>query len=92
MRYLKRAIDQSLLAWKQDAGRKPLLLRGARQTGKTTAIRHFAKSFEHFVEVNFEHDQSVQEFFVGDLDVRAICAKLEMRYNTPILPGRTLFF
>ncbi|MBO4619150.1 MAG: ATP-binding protein [Victivallales bacterium] len=92
MRYLERAIDQSLLTWKQDASRKPLLLRGARQTGKTTAIRHFAKSFEHFVEVNFEHDRGVQEFFDGELDVRAICAKLEMRYNTPILPGRTLVF
>ena len=92
MRYLERAIDHSLVAWKQDASHKPLLLRGARQTGKTTAVRHFAKSFEHFVEVNFEHDRGVQEFFAGELDVRAICAKLEMRYNTPILPGRTLVF
>ena len=92
MRYFERVIDQSLLAWKQETSRKTLLLRGARQTGKTTAVRQFSKSFEHFVEVNFEQDRGVQEFFAGDLDVRAICAKLEMRYNTPILPGRTLLF
>ena len=92
MNYLRRAIDQVLLDWKQDASRKPLLLRGARQTGKTTAVRHLANSFEHFVEVNFEQDSGVQEFFAGDLEVRAICAKLEMRYNTPLLAGRTLLF
>lgn len=92
MNYLTRNIDQVLLTWKQDTVRKPLLLRGARQTGKTTAIRHFAKSFEFFVEVNFERDVGVRRFFEGDLDVRKICSMLEMRYNTPILPGRTLLF
>ena len=41
--YIKRKIDEALKDWKNDPSHKPLLLRGARQTGKTTAVRHLAK-------------------------------------------------
>ena len=92
MNYFPRTIDHVLLDWKQENGRKPLLLRGARQTGKTTAVRHFAETFKFFVEVNFERDLGVRRFFEGDLDVRRICSMLELRYNTPVLPRQTLLF
>ena len=52
--YIQRRIDQQLLEWKQGNVRKPLLLRGARQVGKSSAVRHFGESFEHYIEVNFE--------------------------------------
>ena len=43
--YISRNIDSALLEWKNDPFRKPMLLRGARQTGKTTAVRHFAEQY-----------------------------------------------
>jgi predicted AAA+ superfamily ATPase len=52
--YIPRSIDQQLLEWKQGNVRKPLLLRGARQVGKSSAIRHLGETFEHYIEVNFE--------------------------------------
>ena len=54
MQYLKRDIDAFLSAWKADAQRKPLIIRGARQVGKTASIRHFAaERYSHVVEINF---------------------------------------
>jgi uncharacterized protein len=44
--YLERSIDAELLTWKESAKRKPLLIRGARQVGKSTAVRHLSKTFE----------------------------------------------
>jgi len=52
--YFKRHIDSYLLEWKNDANRKPLLVRGARQVGKSSAIRYFGKSFKYFIEINIE--------------------------------------
>ena len=52
--YIPRSLDQQLLEWKQGNVRKPLLLRGARQVGKSSAVRHLGETFEHYIEVNFE--------------------------------------
>ena len=51
--YLRREIDKDLLEWKTDASRKPLLLRGARQVGKSSAIRELARHFDFFLEIKF---------------------------------------
>ncbi|MBP5640604.1 MAG: hypothetical protein J6X55_14055 [Victivallales bacterium] len=52
--YLKRKIDSFLKEWRQEEDRLPLIIRGARQVGKTEAIRHFAKqSYRHVVGINF---------------------------------------
>ena len=55
MSYLQRNIDNDLLEWKNSDSRKPLLLRGARQVGKSSAIRELGKQFEYFLEINFEN-------------------------------------
>jgi predicted AAA+ superfamily ATPase len=54
--YLKRNIDEILLSWSREKppDRKPLLLRGARQIGKASAIRQLGKRFKQFVEINFD--------------------------------------
>lgn len=52
--YITRQIDKALIAWKNNPRHKPLLLRGARQVGKSSSVRHLGKQFENFVEVNFE--------------------------------------
>ena len=56
--YITRTIDQMLLEWKERDVHKPLLLRGARQVGKSSAVRQLGKQFRHFAEVNFERDQA----------------------------------
>jgi predicted AAA+ superfamily ATPase len=61
--YLNRKIDRDLLDWTREKRRKPLLLRGARQVGKSSAVRHLARRFEHFLEVNFESDAEAKELF-----------------------------
>lgn len=47
-KYLARSIDQALQEWKDNPRRKPLLVRGARQVGKSSTIRHLGKSFKYF--------------------------------------------
>lgn len=54
MAYCKRNIDKKLLEWKASQRRKPLLIRGARQVGKSSAVRHLGKEFKYFVEINLE--------------------------------------
>jgi uncharacterized protein len=90
--YLSRNIDRDLTAWRQEQQGKPLLIRGARQVGKSTAVRHLAGQFDHFLEVNFEEQRQVHTLFEGDLDPRQLCENLSVLYNVPIQPGKTLLF
>lgn len=89
---LKRNVDTILLEWKNSRSRKPLLLRGARQVGKSTSVRAFGKQFDYFLEINFETEKDAHVFFEGNINVSAICEKLSVYYNTPIEAGKTLLF
>jgi predicted AAA+ superfamily ATPase len=92
--YLKRNIDEILLTWSRDKppDRKPLLLRGARQVGKSSALRQFGKQFKHFIEINFDENKEVKSFFENPLSPQEICEQLSLYYHTPIIPGETLLF
>jgi predicted AAA+ superfamily ATPase len=90
--YLVRNIDRELTAWRQEKQGKPLLIRGARQVGKSTTVRHLAGQFDHFLEVNFEEQRQVHTLFEGDLDPRQLCENLSLLYNVPVEPGKTLLF
>jgi predicted AAA+ superfamily ATPase len=90
--YLPRNIDTKLTLWRQEKEGKPLLIRGARQVGKSTAIRELSKQFDYFLEVNFEEQRQVHKLFEGDLDPAILCANLSVLYNIPIVPGKTLVF
>ena len=92
MNYIPRKIDSALADWKADCAHKPLLLRGARQTGKTSAVRNLAKSFSHYIEVNFESNKSIHAIFNGNIDIPKIIQEFELQYGTPIIPGKTLIF
>ena len=92
MSYLKRDIDKVLLSWKTDRDRKPLLIRGARQVGKSSSIEQFGTHFEQFITVNFEKNKNLQSLFDGDLDVKEICLKLSVQFKKPIIPEKTLLF
>ncbi|MBC8452786.1 MAG: AAA family ATPase, partial [Spirochaetes bacterium] len=54
MKLFNRSIEAYLDSWKQDSSRKPLILRGARQTGKTTVVQKFAKNYTQYISVNLE--------------------------------------
>ena len=90
--YIIREIDSTLTAWKNQENRKPLLLRGVRQCGKTSSVRYLSESFEHYAEINFEKQPSLSRLFEGDLNIPGMIAKLEIETNTPIIPGKTLLF
>lgn len=90
--YIERPIDALLLEWKNSANRKPLLLRGARQVGKSWAVEHLGETFDYFIEVNFEKRPEMLGIFQKIHDVHELAATLGMYYNTPVIPGRTLLF
>lgn len=76
MTYYKRIIDKKLLEWKASQRRKPLLIRGARQVGKSSAVRHFGKEFKYFVEINLESQPSIRGLFSKDIDVHRTCESI----------------
>lgn len=90
--YYKRKIDSELLLWSKEEHRKPLLLRGARQVGKSSAVRELAKQFEYFAEVNFESQRQLHTVFSGDINPRNISNDISLFLNVPIVPGKTLLF
>lgn len=90
--YYFRNIDKHLLEWKKENNHKPLLLRGARQVGKSSAIRQLGKSFKYFVEVNFERDKEITSIFKGNLKPKEIASRLSAFYGIPIIPNETLLF
>lgn len=92
MAYYNRDIEQDLLRWKVEPDRFPLLMRGARQVGKSSVIRHFGLQFSNTIEVNFELDLGVKAIFNGDLRPKRICEQLSVYYNEPIIAGETLLF
>jgi predicted AAA+ superfamily ATPase len=90
---MKRFIDQELLKWKHRKRRKPLIVRGARQVGKTYSIRSFGEShFDMFVPADMERNPELHHIFSGKLDARQIIADLEILLGRKIRPGRTLLF
>ena len=87
-----REIDNNLNEWKNDCNRKPLLIRGARQIGKTYSVRKLSETFDTFLEVNFEENPNIKKLFDNSLTPSLICEKLSAYYNKEIFPGKTLLF
>lgn len=92
MAYFRRKIDAELLAWKKSDRRKTLLIRGARQVGKTAAVRQLGKSFRHYVEINLERTASLRQLFTDNIDVHRVCETISAVVNVPIVAGQTLLF
>ncbi len=88
---MKRDIYQKLSAWKNSRRRKPLLMQGARQAGKTYIIKAFGQSeYEQTVYCNFEEDHGIESFFDKDLDPDRILRDLSLYYNVKIDSDRVL--
>lgn len=89
---MRRVIFNALLEWKRSENRKVILLRGARQVGKTYIVRELAKEFKHFLEVDFEQNVDVRGFFEQNLEPERICMNLSAYYGIPVIEGETLLF
>lgn len=90
---MKRMALEKLLAWRDSPRRKPLILEGARQVGKTWLVKEFAKrAFADFAMVDFEDHRELRNMFESDFDVRRIISSLGIATGKKIEPGRTLLF
>jgi predicted AAA+ superfamily ATPase len=82
---------EDLVAWKTRADRKPLIVRGARQTGKTWLLKEFGRTvYRDFVYVNFEETPSLRNLFIPDFDIRRIITVLQAHSQKMVHPGDTL--
>ena len=89
---MKRIIDYFLMEWKTRTNRKPLLLRGARQVGKTHAIRTLGGQFENFIEINLETNQAARKIVEKDLNPNRMISQLSELLQKEINIGSTLLF
>ncbi len=88
-----REILKDLEQWKDKGRRKPLILTGVRQCGKTYIIEEFAKNyFENYVYLNFETKETFSAIFDYDFDVKRIITEIERECKVKIIPGKTLVF
>ena len=90
--YLPRLIDAELETWRLSRQRKPLMLRGARQVGKSTAVRHLARQFTWFIELNLDEQPQYRRIFEQANDIKDVCALIAASTNTPVEAGKTLLF
>ena len=89
--YIPRNIDSEVIRWAKSGRHKPLLLRGVRQCGKTTAVRNLAKSFGDYIEINLERELDLCRVFEGDLDLKRIINRIELHVSKRITPETLLF-
>lgn len=88
---LKRKAYRRLLEWKKEKQKKALCIIGARQIGKTTVVREFAReNYKHFVEINFLSDENAKKIFTGRLDADTIIMNLTAYVRMPLEVGETL--
>ncbi|MCD8054844.1 MAG: AAA family ATPase [Lachnospiraceae bacterium] len=91
---LKRKIDDFLMNWKQRPDHMPLILKGARQVGKTESIRYFAKNhYEYLIEINFALQKQYHSIFDDGFEVDTIIRNISLRNpDLEFVPGKTLIF
>ena len=94
MELLKRKIDNYLISWKQNAERMPLIVKGARQIGKTVSIEKFAKkNYKSFVEINFVLQKQYQKIFDDGFEVDTILKNISLlNPDFEFINGQTLLF
>jgi predicted AAA+ superfamily ATPase len=90
---MKRHIFKNLHCWKESASRKPLILKGARQVGKTYALMKFGEqAYENIAYLNFETSPQLHELFSKGLNPQDIIKVLTIELSSEITPGKTLIF
>ena len=92
--YLRRKIDKYLSEWKNNESRKPLIVKGARQIGKTESIKRFAKdNYENIIEINFVTDPKYKQIASDGYSADAIIKNISLiDPSKKFIPGKTLLF
>jgi len=91
---LKRKITIDLIAWKKRENKLCLLVKGARQVGKTFIIDEFARAnYKYYTRINFDENPAYKAIFDGDLDVETLIKQISLRVpNSELVPNETLVF
>lgn len=90
---MERNVLKQLLEWKHNKRRKPLVIEGARQVGKTWAVKEFGKRhYEHLAYINFEEEKHLQALFAQDYDTERILRAIRAQCGVPCEAGQTLIF
>lgn len=94
MKRLKRKIDNYLIEWKNSDSKMPLIVRGAKQIGRTNAVRHFAKNnYKVFIEINFIINPEYKTIFTNSFSVDNIIKEITFRHpELELVPNDTLIF
>ena len=88
---MRRSAARNLLLWKDSKQRKPLILKGVRQVGKTWLLKEFGKKYyENTAYFNFDEQNELKQYFETTKDAQRILQSLALVNGAPILPGRTL--
>jgi predicted AAA+ superfamily ATPase len=87
----KRDIEIALRNWSEKPNRKPLILRGARQVGKTTVVEQFSKEFDHFIKLNLDDDRQLS-YFDPSFDIHKVLDTIFLEFKIPVEYGRLLLF
>jgi uncharacterized protein len=88
---MERAAMQELISWKNKSGRKPLIVRGARQVGKTWLMKEFGRNeYAQTVYVNFESSKLFKTLFADNFDIQRIITAFQIESGVQITPGNTL--
>lgn len=92
--YLKRHIDEFLKHWKDDPNHMPLIIKGARQVGKTESVKHFAaESYENLVEINFIQDKKFLNIMEAGYDTESVIRSISrIDPSISFIPDKTLLF
>ncbi len=92
--YLRRKIDAFLAAWKADPDRKPLIIKGSRQVGKTESVLHFAKDrYDSVIEINFVRDAKYKGIVSDGYEASSIVKNISLLDPArQFIPGKTLIF
>ncbi len=89
---MKRSAEKQVIGWKDSPRRKPLVIRGARQVGKTWLVENvMSKQFDNFVKIDLEKRRDLHNLFAGNLEPQSILNHLELAAGR-IIPGKTLLF
>ena len=88
---MKRNIYDKLVSWKQHTNRKPLILLGARQVGKTYILKKFGETeYDRLVYINCHRNSFAESLFANGFDIPKILNRISLFYETDIIPGSTL--
>lgn len=91
---MKRKLFANLINWKNSVNKKPLIIYGARQVGKSYLVQKFARdNYEYLYEINFEFETDAKKLFDGNLTIGNLLLQLTAyKIDIPVIPGKTLLF